>query len=380
LIRLLFISTGLGVGGAEISLLNLVQNLDRDRFEPHVVSLTDRGPIGTRLAGLGVPVVALDLARRPLAGVVDLVRLLRRVKPDVVQTWMYHADLLGGVFARLAGAPRVAWGVRNGELRAGVDRRSTIVVARLCAWLSAFIPRAIVSCSHTARDIHRALGYRSQRFVVIANGFDLSQFKPDASAADALRAELGLPRESAIVLHVARLHPHKNHHGLLRAAAMVRRQRPDVHFVLVGEGVANDTVALTEMITAQGLQAGVHRLGLRADAARLMAASDVLVLCSTTEAFPRVLGEALACGTPCVSTDVGDARDIVGECGRIVPPGRDEALAAALLELLGLPAPQRQELSQRARARAEASLDIRRVAREYEALYLSLAEEAPCAA
>lgn len=379
--RLLFVSTGLRVGGAEISLLNIVQHLDLDRFEPLVVSLTGPGEIGMRIRAIGVPVIELDFGRRPLTSFVSLVREIRRLRPDVVQTWMYHADLLGGMAARLAGARRVSWGIRNSDLAPGASRRSTLAVARVCALLSHWLPRVIVSCSAVAADIHRALGYRADGFVVIGNGFDLTQFRPDATQRVAVRAELGLPADTPLVIHVGRHHPQKNHPGLLRAAALVHRARPDARFVLVGSDVTAQNQALNADIAAAGVWPVVHCLGLREDTARLMAASDLLVLSSGSgEAFPRVLGEAMACGIPCISTDVGDSRAIVGDCGRIVPPHDDAALAAAIVEVLSLPAAQRDELGRRARARAMTNFDIREVARRYETLYANLLKDTPCAA
>jgi glycosyltransferase involved in cell wall biosynthesis len=378
--RLLFISTGLGVGGAEISLLNILQHLDRNRFEPHVISLTGPGEVGTRIRAIGVPTIELNFGRRPLTSFLSLVRAIRRLRPDVVQTWMYHADLLGGLAARLAGVYRVSWGIRNSDLDPGVGGNSTITVRRICALLSRWLPRTIVSCSRVAADIHRNLGYRADRMVVIGNGFDLSQFRPDPAQRLAVRTELGLPGHAPLVIHVGRYHPHKNHQGLVRAAALVHRKHPDAHFVLVGPEVTEQNPTLSADVAAAGLTCVVHCLGLRGDIARLMAASDLLVLSSSSEAFPRVLGEAMACGVPCVSTDVGDSRVIVGDCGRVVSPHDDEALAAAVDELLSLPASQREALGRQARERVLEHFDIRDIARRYQELYLNLARNTACAA
>lgn len=377
MIRILFITTGLALGGAEMSLLAIVQHLDRKRFEPQVISLTTLGVIGPRLAALGVPVTALGLRARPLAALAGVLRLRReisRVQPQVVQTWMYHADLLGGLAARAAGVLAVVWGIRNSDLAPGTSRRSTVVVVRLCAWLSGLLPRAIVSVSHAARDIHRRLGYRTPRFEVIGNGFDLDRFAPDPAAREVLRQSLHLPTTTPLVLHVGRFHPQKDHEGLLKAAARLHRARPDVHFLLAGDGVDAGNVVLARAIAEGGLGEVVHCLGPRDDTPRLMAGSDLLVLSSRSgEAFPRVLGEAMACGLPCVTTDVGDSRAIVADCGQVVAPQDEVGLANALIELLHLPEPARAELGQRARQRAVACFDIRQVARTYEALYAELA-------
>lgn len=375
MIRVCFIATGLDLGGAEVALLALLQQLDRTRFEPSVVSLTNAGVIGPRIAALGVPVTAIGLRARPVSlgsGLARLVRHLKREQPDVVQTWMYHADLIGGLAARGAGIDKVVWCLHSSDPAPGVNKRATVAVARLCATLSARIPRAIVSVSHAARDVHRRLGYRARRFPVIGNGVDITRFAPDPAAGAWLRETLGLPPTAPLVLHVGRFHPQKNHLGLLRAAARVHHARPDVHFVLAGKDITLDSPVLGPAIAAASLGGVVHCLGPRGDAPRLMAGSDLLVLPSRSEASPLVLCEALASGIPCVTTDVGDARAMVADCGLTVAPGDDEALAAALLEMLALPQAERAELGQRARQRAVAHFDIRDMARAYENLYTEL--------
>lgn len=375
MIRVCFITTGLDLGGAEVALLALLQQLDRTRFEPSVISLTTVGVIGPRIAALGVPVTAMGLRARPVAltsGLVRLVRQLGRERPHVVQTWMYHADLLGGLAARCAGIGRVVWCIHSADPAPGVNKRGTVAVARLCAQLSARVPRAVVSVSHAARDVHRRLGYRAQRFPVIGNGVDIARFAPDPAAGAWLRETLDLPPTAPLVLHVGRFHPQKNHLGLVRAAARVHHMRPDVHFVLAGKDVSLDNPVLGPAIAEAGLGGVVHCLGPRDDAPRLMAGSDLLVLSSRSEASPLVLCEAMASGIPCVTTDVGDARAMVADCGRTVAPHDDEALAAALFELLALPLVERAALGQRARDRALTHFDIREMARAYENLYTEL--------
>lgn len=373
--RIAFVITGLDVGGAEISLLNILQHLDRQRFEPFVVSLDAVGPIGARLEAAGVRVEALHMRRRPLAAMRSLIALLRRERPALVQTWMYHADLLGGIAARIAGIRKVVWGIRNSTL----DRssgRATRAVVQACARLSRKVPAVVVSCSAAARDVHRALGYRTADFRVIPNGFDLSALRPDAPSRADVRRELGLDPQSPMVLHLGRFHPQKNHLGLMAMTGLVHQARPDVHFVLAGKDVLPANPALADALAVAGTSRVVHLLGVRDDVPRLLAAADLMVLSSSFgEAFPRVLGEALACGVPCVATDVGDSRFIVGDCGRIVAPGDPHALAEAVLQMLSLDQAAREQMSRCARERAVANFDIRAVTRGYERLYLDLLEK-----
>ncbi len=374
--KIAFVITDLSTGGAETMLLKLLQHLDRRHFEPHVFSLTTEGEIGPRIADLQIPVLTLGMrSGLPNPGrVLALTRYLRRLAPDVVQTWMYHADLIGGLAARLAGCGKVAWAIRNSNLDEQLTKRSTSLVVKVCASLSFWLPAQILSCSTRAGTVHAAAGYRADKIHVIPNGFDLGRFRPDAAARQSVRAELGVPPETPLVGLIARYDPQKNHAGFIEAAALVHANMPESHFLLAGSGVDADNVALHEAIRAQALGSSVHLLGRRDDMPRLMAALDVLASSSTYgEAFPNVLGEAMACGVPCVVTDVGDSAEIVGETGRVVQVGDLDGLAHHIVDVLRLPSAQRTALGLQARARVQANYEIGQVARLYEVCYERLA-------
>ena len=380
--RVCFCITNLATGGAETMLLKLLQQLDRSRFTPTVVSLVGLGEVGPRIQALGIPVHALGMSRdgvpNPLT-VLRLAKLLRQLQPDVVHTWMYHADLLGGLAARLAGCRRVIWGIHHSNLSKEVNKRSTLWVVKACALLSRRVPAQIISCSQRAKEVHVAVGYAADKLHVIPNGFDLDRFVPDGAARASVRAELGLAPDTPLVGLIARFDSQKNHFGFIEAAAQVYAQQPDVHFVLAGTDVdvgnAALKAAIAAAITAQGLQAHMHLLGRRDDVPRLMAALDVLASSSHGEAFPSVLGEAMACGVPCVVTDAGDSAEIVGSTGHVVAVGDMAALAQQLLEVLRLPASERAALGKQARARVQAHYEIGHVAGLYQAFYERVAAE-----
>ncbi|MEP7283318.1 MAG: glycosyltransferase, partial [Rubrivivax sp.] len=278
--RLLFIASGLRLGGAEVVLLELLRHLDRREFAPTVISLTGGGDIADRIAALGVPVITLDMRRRPLGTFRSLVRQLRALRPDVVQTWMYHGDLFGSLAARLAGVRRIVWGLHNSTLSAANSRRSTHLVRRVCVWLSHRVPRRIVSCSVVARDVHLEIGYASAPFVVIGNGFDVERFRPAPAARAELRAELGLASDTPVVLAVGRDDPQKDHPNFVRAAAIVRAAQPRVHFVMVGTGLTPDHARISALAREHRLSPVLHLLGPRHDVPQLMAAADLVVLAS----------------------------------------------------------------------------------------------------
>ena len=375
--KLMVIITGTGVGGAETMLQKVLTRLSPD-FKPHVISMIPVGKIGEKLRALGIPVESLDMRRsvpNPIA-LMHLIRRLRDRRPDVVHTWMYHADLMGGIAARLAGVPALAWSIHHSNLAPADNKSRTLAVVRVNAFLSHRVPDCILCCSEVGRKIHVACGYAPEKMVVVPNGFDISHFKPDADARQSVRAELGVPLDTALVGLIGRWHPQKNHAGFLSAAAAVHLRRPDVHFLLAGHGVDDDNQTIRRILAANGLTAVTHRLGLRDDTPRLMAALDVLASSSSYgEAFPLVLGEAMASGVPCAVTDVGDSAYIVGDTGKVVSSGDMEGLAHAIDSLLEMPAEASRTLGARARARVAEHFEIGKIVRRYEALY----QELPCA-
>ncbi|MHB1245462.1 MAG: glycosyltransferase family 4 protein [Sulfuriferula sp.] len=372
--RIVFIITGLSTGGAEMMLLKVLERLDRRRFVPHVISLTALGELAPRIAALGIPVDAMGMkpGLPSPSGFFRLVRILRHLKPDAVHTWMYHADLLGGLAARLAGVSAVGWCIRNSNLDHDKTKFSTRAVVSLCASISKWVPSSILSCSEKARQVHVGRGYAAKKMMVVPNGFDLTRFKPDINARHRLRAELGITDQTPLVGLIGRFDPQKNHAGFFEAARLLHHRRPQAHFVLAGHGIDMNNTTLTQAIAQAGRLPNIHLLGLRNDIPELMAALDVLASSSYGEAFPNVLGEAMACGVPCVVTDVGDSAYIVGDTGRIVAPGDMTGLAAAMEELLALSPPDKAALGERARARVATHFEIGKVVRQYEDFYETL--------
>ena len=345
-------------------------------FKPHVISMIPVGAIGYKLRALGIPVDSLDM-RPGTANPITLIRLirhLRHLKPDLVHTWMYHADLMGGVAARLADVSALAWCVRQSTLAPTHNKNQTLAVVKVNAFLSHRMPDRILCCSEAARKVHVAYGYAPEKMIVVPNGIDISHFKSDPNARLSVRTELGLPFGTPLVGSIGRWHPQKNHAGFLSAAAALRLRRPDVHFLLAGKGVESGNQILQRSLAANGLTSVSHLLGLRDDIPRLMGALDVLASASSYgEAFPNVIGEAMASCVPCAVTDVGDSAYIVGDTGRVVSSGDMQGLAHAIYSLLEMPAQASRMLGAQARARVAEHFEIGKIVRQYEAFYEELA-------
>jgi glycosyltransferase involved in cell wall biosynthesis len=338
-----------------------------------VISLTERGPVGEEIEAAGIPVASLDMGG-PLgvpSALIRLVSVIRREHPDIVQTWMYNADLLGGVAARMARVKAIAWGVRLSGLELVGERRWTRFAVRAAARLSHVVPEAIVYNAESGRRAHEHVGYARDRGVVIPNGFDI----PPPPAAAGLRESLGISQDARIVGRVARYHPVKDYGTFLRAAGEIARQMPDVHFLACGDGITEDNVGLQRLVSESdpALRERFHPVGPLADVGPFYAAIDVACSASIGEGFPNVVGEAMAAGVPGVVTDVGDSALLLGEAGLVVRPGDPDALASALAELLAMPHTARQELGKKGRERIEVEFTLPKMAKRYVALYRQLA-------
>ncbi|HMS26223.1 MAG TPA: glycosyltransferase [Burkholderiaceae bacterium] len=335
--RVLHLITSLADGGAEGVLYRLCTH---DSANQHsVVSMMDAGKYSPLLKAAGVSVQSLGMTRGrvSLRGVIKLWQILRTERPDAVQTWMYHADLLGGVLARMAGVRKVFWGIRNSNLELGNSRWSTILIAHLNAFLSRFVPTRIICCAERARTIHVTLGYAKEKCVVIPNGCDVQLFQNDQTARQKLRSEWGVDAGMPLIGMVARFDAQKDFDNLLASLAILKQQSWVFRCVLVGHGLNTANVKLHKSLEQNHLTQNVILLDQRSDIPAVMSALDLHVLSSAFgEGFPNVLAEAMACGTPCIATDVGDAAKIVGETGWIVSPRDAKALAisieSALLE------------------------------------------------
>jgi len=367
---LVHLITALRSGGTENHLEQFVLASDRRRFRHIVVSLVGGGEIASELKEAGIEVHSLGMKRGlpSVAGMVRLVRLLRRIKPDLLHCWLYHACLMGLLGGRLAGVPRLIWTIQSANPGLHGYKFLTRAVVRCCALLS-FVPDAIVVNSGRGEAVHQDFGFQTAKLKVIPSGIDVERLCPNPQARTSVRTELGVKPDSVLVGMIARFHPVKDHPTFLRAAALVHRQYPDLNFLFAGEGMTADNQALLRLVNENGLQQVVYLLGTRRDVPRLTAALDVACLSSWSESSPFVIGEAMACGVPCVVTDVGDSAYIVADTGLAVPPRDPAALANGIMQLILAGREHRQKLGEAARRRIESEFSLPEIARRYEDLY-----------
>ncbi|MCH2132765.1 MAG: glycosyltransferase [Phycisphaerales bacterium] len=373
MIRLAHVINNLQTGGAETTLLRLLERIDRDRFEPSVIAMIGEGTIGPQLRALDIPVVALGAARRRVSirTFLGVRKHLRDFRPDVIQSWMYHSNL-AAFLARGAvpGRPAIAWNIRHSlhdlAHEPWLTRRVIRAGARRSSRVEAVVANAAVSMAQ-----HEAIGYRSPRNEVIPNGVDLDEVRPVPEGRAQLRQELDVGEDTLLVGCAARFHPMKDQEMLAAAVMKTVGQGLDTHLVLIGRGCEPGGSAES---LRSSLGDRLHLLGERRPLPPVVSGLDCLAVSSAWgEGFPNVLAEAMACEIPCVTTNVGDAAEILGEPDRVVPPGDSEAMAAAISSLLQQPREARQAIGAAHRKRIAERYPIDTIVGRYEALWSDLA-------
>lgn len=345
----------------------------KDKTTPLVISMLPPGPVGKLISDLGIEVRSLKLTNNPISlvrGFWTLLSLIREYRPSVVHTWMYHSDLVGGLAAKLCGVPRVIWCVRHANISLALNKPRTVLVAKICAWLSSYLPYKIVFASRKAQSIHENFGYNSSKSLTIFNGFDLNKFRPATPEERAMfRKKLNIPDNYKLVGLVARFDPVKNHEGFIEMASYLTKMKENVHFLMVGRGVTQSNDYLIRLINEYGLIGRFTLLGERDDMPEILRCLDALCLTSYSESFPNVLAEAMASGTPCVSTDVGDAKEILGDFGFTVPINKMDLLSRKVVEIIERASKDQDQLPEGARASIVERFELKEISRRYIALY-----------
>jgi glycosyltransferase involved in cell wall biosynthesis len=377
-VRILFVITGLGVGGAEMMLIRLLRSMDTTRIAPAVLTLAAPGPLAPEISELGVPLFSLGLAHGSWSpgSFRLLIRHVRAFKPDILQGWMYHGNIAAQLAALFAAKPPVIWNIRGTMTDLSRVSKLTAATIRLGARLSKRA-RVVINNSSVSAELHtRKLGYSSNNVVVIPNGFDTSVFHPDPVARVKFRLALGAGDEDFLIGHVGRLHPMKDHETLIRAATICIAAEPRARFVLVGDDVNDRSQVILDMAAKAGIGARVRYLGPRKDVAQILPGLDLFTLTSSYgEGFPNAVGEAMACGVPCVATDVGDSAHLIGRHGAIVPPGDAQGLADAWLRTMRLTPAERNRLGEAARHRIQEHFSLAAIVQQYQELYDRVARQ-----
>ena len=377
--KVLHIIPNLEIGGAEIFLSQLVSRLPPAGVESRILALSPGGSIKDEIEQHGTVVYELTPGSHltiPVKLLQFLSSLRRQWRPDIIQGWMYHANLaslLGGMM--LGARTPVFWNVRMAHTQLHTEKKSTALTVKLSGLLSHAADAIIYNSQNSAVLHEEKLSFSPKNRHVVPNGFDTEKWTPSLDARERLRQELGLSPDTTLIGMIARYHPFKNHAGFLESAAQLHRELPGVHFVLAGTKVDEQNADLIERIRNAGLVDSMHLLGPRRDLPYVTAALDLAVSPSHMEGFPNAVGEAMSCGVPCVVTDVGDSAVLLGEAGRVVLPRDSAAFACACVELLSLDSAERARIGKWGRERIKQNYSLESVVASYASLYAGTLNE-----
>lgn len=377
MIKIVFIITGLEVGGAETMLIKLLSLLDRSKFEPVVIALRAGGPLRLEVLRMGVHLIEIGMSGlRGLPGAFFRLRKLgRELRPSLLQGWMYHGNL--AALAMRKSAP-VLWSIRVTADSRAHEKTLTRTIVRLGAKLSGKARKIIYNSSRSAMQ-HAALGYATRGSVVISNGFDTSLFAPCPSSSVATRDRFRIPHDAQVVGIVGRYHPIKDHASFLEAARLVLDQRPNTYFLMAGRGLDDFNATVVKQIEQLGLKERCILAGNLGEVQKIYPAMDVHVSSSVSEGFPNVLGEAMSCGVPCVATDAGDSSIVLGDTGIVIQPRRPSDLAAAIVQILSEDENAYADRSARARKRIIDFYSLDSIVAQYQAIFEEVAVQAKAA-
>jgi len=363
--KIVHLITSLGLGGAEKQLKALVNvKLEKSSLKHIVISMQDEGVVGRELVkNPNITLYCLNL-HRSLKGLWKLYQILVCEKPDGLQTWLYHADLLGLIVGKLARVPRIMWNIRCSNMDLSHYSKKTTSIVRMLRFASRF-PDAVVTNSRAGQEFHTALGYNPRRWVCIPNGIDTHLFQPNPAIRKKFRQSLKVPNNAIVIGMLARVDPMKGHAIFLKAMEHLSHTHTNLYCFLAGKN--------TDKVTWDIIPPRLYCLGMMKDAPAFLNSLDIMVLSSAFgEGFPNVVGEAMACEIPTIVTDVGDAAALVQDPNQVIPPGDADKLALALERLLTLSSAQRKTIGQRGRQKIMSSYSISLMQQRYTTFYETL--------
>ena len=371
---ILHVITSLGSGGAQAMLYSLLKNIDKNKFDVVVVSMVNEKLWGDKISQLGIPVFYLGIEKKiKLKPLSMYANIIKKYQPDIIHAWMYDACFFATFLRKKKTIKKVIMGIHYHLDNLQYESLKFKVVN----WFLAKISKRVLAVQYVStkiKDAHIQNGYSSNNAFVIHNGFDLNEFKPIKKQYLAVRKQLQVPNTAKLVGMFARFHPMKNHRGFIEMASrLIEIYDQEVYFILGGNQCNSTNQTLQKWIQQFKLQDRFFLID-EVSVKEYMPALNVHVLSSSYgESFGMVLCEAMACGVPCVSTNVGDAENILGKYGYIVPVNNPEAMAFSIHKLLSLSQHELAQLSECCRDHIQDKYSIEEITQRYEKLYL-----APC--
>jgi glycosyltransferase involved in cell wall biosynthesis len=369
--KILHIIVDLEIGGAELMLKRLLDaQRKKSDFNNIVVSLTSIGSIGRELQLNGIEVHAMEMKSNLMFPMIvwRLAKLIKHSSIDLVQTWMYHADLIGGLAAKISGSCPIIWGVRSTKIPQGIFS-ITYWLVKICAVLSYWVPNKIVCCAEAAKKEHKSLGYSSKKMVVIPNGYNFSVFDSQVNFRKKARSSIGYSDLDIVIGIIGRFDPLKDFNNFISAASELSLLSLNAKFLMIGRDLEWSNSLLADCIKSKGLEDKFTLLGEKLDIPYYLSAMDIFCMSSVSEGFPNVVVEAMAMGLPCVVTKAGDADKIVHDKSYVVPVNDSLALSEAMSRMCYLKPKDRQLIGELGSKKVRLEYDINNISIQYENLY-----------
>lgn len=370
-ITVVHIITGLGLGGAERMLSNLVTSMDRNRFENVIISLKDMGYWGAILQQQGITVHTLNMQPSvfSILKLYKLYSLLRKYRPHCVQAWMYHANIVALLVGKAAGVRNIYWNIRCSVTEISNYRFTTTLMFKGGGLLAKYPQRVINNSRESIRD-HGANGYCKAKWLYIPNGFDTQSFVPNQAVRTSFLQQHELPTDAVIIGIIARYDPMKDHATFLKAAAILAKNNPKVYFVCAGRGLNKHNIEISNLLEANILQDRVLLLDEVSNVQQLLPVLDYLTQTSIGEGFPNVVAEAMSCGIECFVTDVGESVEIIGSTGFKIPLRDPAAVAQAWSNAIARDAKQITDGRDAARQRIVDYYGLQKISEIYSDCYV----------
>lgn len=345
--RITHIIIGLNIGGAELMLKRLVLQGQKDKSVHHsIISLTDLGVIGIQLREKGIPIYYIGIKSRFLDfnKIFKLRKILKETQPDVVQTWMYHADLIGTLSAKSLGINNIVWGIRTTDVSQGASNL-TSYICKVCAKLSHIFPKAIICAAEKSKEHHVSIGYDEKKMIVIPNGYQIEELLAPKERGLEIRKEFNLSSSDIVIGSIGRFNIVKNQKFFIEISAELVKEMPELKFMLIGRDNTDNNEHLMHWINKYDLSNNFILLGERKDIPSCLQAMDIFCLHSKTEGFPNVLVEALAAGVPCVANNVGDVEYILRDYGYCIPRNNKKEFCNKIKEIINEVLPNTKKLN-----------------------------------
>ncbi len=328
--KTLHITNSLDLGGAEKILFNVVNY--QSKKDTVVISLTSKGFYGDALIKKGYKVHYLNMKKNLFIfpKIIKLFFLIKKINPLVIHTWLYHSNLIGGILAKFAGIKKIFWSIHHDF---EFSNFNMMIEMKLLTFLSHIVPNKIIFSSYSSKLNHLKNGYKKYDSLVIQNGIDRNKFRKNKSLREKYRAQLKIKDECFLLGNISRYHPIKDHETLFKSLVKLKKSKLNFKCLLIGNGLSKSNIALFKKVKKYKLQKNVILYGQSLEVHKIINALDLNILCSRSECSPLTLIESMSCGVPSISTDVGDAKRIIGKTGWIVNPEDYEALANCILNV-----------------------------------------------